>query len=171
VIGLAKKGNAMRRILATSLTALLLVLSGAPLPATAAPDAKGPPCADITSGLSQSGYRLTSDGGGLLYLEIRTVKPLCSTATLTVNLNDSDGGSLTFTYPTDSSYFGTCEPDPVTGVPVNCISFTYRYPVAPQSVDVYLETHSGTRLIDRAPGSSSFTFCLGGCPPSGSWDQ
>ena len=156
----------MKRILATSLAAMLLVIGGAPLPAAAAADAKGPACADITTGLSQSSYTQTASGSGQLYLEIRTVKPLCDNATLSVNLTDSTSGqTMTFTYPTDTTHFGTCG--------TNCISFTYEYPVAPTSVAVSLETRIASHVVDRAPSAqgSTVTFCLGGCPPSGSWDQ
>jgi hypothetical protein len=149
----------MKRTLAILLATLLLTVSTLSAPAEAARA-----CADINGSSVQSYYVVDGPGNApdeaLLSIQITTVNPLCSNATLTVFLS-TDGNTFTaYTYRGDSR-FSSCGD--------SCLTFTYDYEstdkaktsTAPPTVYVYLETTIGGGTLDRAPdnGAPAFLLC------------
>jgi hypothetical protein len=159
----------MKRIIATLIAALVLA-AGVPAAPAAAADVSQPglACADINGGSDQSFYAVDATRMAILSVQIRTVKPLCRGATLTVYLTSDATGTtaLSFaTYPSASG-FSACTPAaPGQG----CLTYTKSYgntdtggtaSSAPPNVYVYLQTRFGPRQIDRAPNSGAGTFTL-----------
>ena len=149
----------MKRALAISLATLLLIVSALSAPAQAAIR----PCADINGSSALSSYVVDGPGNvpdeAILSIQITTVEPLCSSATLSVFVS-TDGNTFTeYTYPGDSRFI-SCG--------ANCLTFTFNFSstdkakssIAPPAVSVYLATIIGAHVVDRAPDNGSVPFVL-----------
>lgn len=150
----------MKRTLAILLATLLLTISSLAGPAQAA--VRG--CVDINGNSGESFYVVDGPGNAsdeaILSIQITTVDPLCSNATLTLFLSTDGTTFSAYAYPGDAR-FSSCGP--------NCLTFTYNYgstdkaktSAAPATVYVYLETAVGGHVVDRAPdnGAPPFVLC------------
>src|SRR5437879_1237625 len=140
----------MKRFIATFIAALVLAAGLPAAPAAAADVAQpGLACADINGGSDQSFYAVDATHIAILSIQIRTVKPLCKGATLTIYFT-SDASATTIvgsaSYPGDAG-FAPCAPAaPGQG----CLTYTKSYGSttanpsgAPANVYLYLKTMLG----------------------------
>jgi hypothetical protein len=121
-------------VLAGLVAALMVVFAPAATPA--APDAKGPPCADMfDSDLNYSSGSVT----GPIFLEA----PACSRVTYTLYVTTASGSPL----GSSSQYTTACTAPAGKG----CIQFNVSAPTSDAFVCVYAETTIGGHLIDYGP--------------------
>lgn len=180
----------MKRTLASiALAAVLLATQGHAVAVAA--DTQGPACTEIqpafdgaykTTGttVALKGKKTTTVYGDAIFTFSFSVGTTpCAQATYSLYVTDSNGGSITATYPASAGN----ETLTLNGT---TFSFTHNYGArtsAPATLQVIGQTQIGGHVADRAPnlGSLAFEFCedpddpatpTPGCtPPSGEWDQ
>lgn len=133
------------------LLVLALVLLGTSIVATPAAspagDAKGPPCANITSG--DGGY---SSVGGIDFT-VFLQAPACSFITYSFFVTDTSGNAIT---PVPALQDSDCIPETDGG----CVHFVYTLPSgSPSTVCVYATTKIHGHLADRAPNPPADQLC------------
>lgn len=144
----------MKRLILIASLVLGLGLVAAPVATPAAPgDAKGPPCANITSG--DGGYTGTLGGSGTIDFTIQLQAPVCSTVTYSFFVTDTSGNVIAATSSSQDST--TCTLEPSAG---GCVEFAYNIESSPSTVCVYATTIFHGHLVDHAPNVSDLS-CTG----------
>lgn len=140
----------MKRLIVLALLALGLTIVAVPTATPAAPgDAKGPPCANITSG--DGFYSLE----GVIDFTVVLQAPACSFVTYSFVVTDTSGEVLATASPAGQQ---TCTPETGGG----CVDFSVTLAGAPSTICIYSTTSIGRHLVDRAPNSTDNS-----CPNSG----
>jgi hypothetical protein len=147
----------MRRALVLPLIPLALTLS-AGWAIAAAPDAKGPPCTDITeAGFHYSGVNTDPASGVTATVDIRLDVASCTRITYTLVVLDD---LATKAPVVDASVSGDGDADiPLTGEDIVTVTATVPESERDGNICVYATTSDGRRDIDRVP-DADFAHCF-----------
>jgi hypothetical protein len=124
-------------------------------------DNQGPPCTDING---RDGSYLVVSGDAIFTFKFFTVATLCNFADYVLIVTDSQGGTITATYPASpgNEDLTLCTP-PVPGQ--GCLAFSHNYGqaqngttiLAPATVFVRGESRIGPHIADVAPNPPAVT--------------
>jgi hypothetical protein len=143
----------VKRLILIASLVLGLGLVAAPVATPAAPgDAKGPPCANITSG--DGSYTGTLGGSGTIDFTIQLQAPACSTVAYSFFVTDTTGDTIA---AASSSQDDVCTVEASGG---GCLHFTYSIASSPANVCIYATTAIQSHIVDSAPNASALD-CTG----------
>lgn len=149
----------MRVVLAIIVLAIALLGGMSPAPAAAAaPDNAGPACTDIKG---RDGVYTSATGNAIFTFSFTILAPPCKNATYTLNVADSNGGTVTASYPGGG----------LTLCAATQLCFAHDYGAASSAPATLLVTGTssiGGHVADTTP---TVEYLLDGGPGDNSWDQ
>jgi len=152
----------MRRTRTIGVLGAVLAVLLAPAAAIAFGDAKGPPCADLTTAndASKSFYSFDETTGVYAVdAQLELSATACRNVTYTFYAVAEDGTTVL------ASGEGTPGTDPNTGAPVVVFHLELQSP-GPDVINTYATTSRGGKVLDRGPDDGFISLALGVAPAS-----